>query len=65
MYPSETDGSQTQLQYEVEVNVGGKIAQLGARLINGVAMKYADLFFANFAKALSESAVRSALKAGA
>ena len=33
-------------------NVGGKIAQLGGRLINGVAKKYADEFFANFAKIL-------------
>ena len=33
--------------------MGGKIAQLGGRLINGVAKKYADDFFANFAKILS------------
>lgn len=49
----------TKLVYDVEANVGGKIAQLGGRLINGVAKKYADEFFANFAKILSpaESAV--------
>ena len=28
--------------------MGGKIAQLGARLIDGVAKKNADQFFANF-----------------
>ena len=39
--------------YDVEAQVGGKIAQLGGRLVNGVAKKYADEFFANFAKALS------------
>ena len=43
----------TRLVYDVEANVGGKIAQLGGRLINGVAKKYADEFFANFAKILS------------
>jgi uncharacterized protein len=43
----------TKLSYDVEAQVGGKIAQLGGRLINGVAKKYADEFFANFAKILS------------
>ena len=43
----------TRLTYDVDAQVGGKIAQLGGRLINGVAKKYADEFFANFAKALS------------
>ena len=42
----------TRLTYDVDAQVGGKIAQLGGRLINGVAKKYADEFFANFAKAL-------------
>ncbi len=43
----------TRLIYDVEANVGGKIAQLGGRLVNGVAKKYADEFFANFARILS------------
>lgn len=43
----------TKLTYDVDAQVGGKIAQLGGRLINGVAKKYADEFFANFAKALA------------
>lgn len=34
------------LSYDVEANVGGKIAQLGARLIDAVAKKNADQFFA-------------------
>ena len=38
----------TELTYEVEAHVGGKIAQLGARLINGAARKMADQFFNNF-----------------
>ena len=40
------------LSYDVEANVGGKIAQLGARLIDGVAKKTADQFFNNFAEAV-------------
>lgn len=43
----------SKLVYDVEAQVGGKIAQLGGRLINGVAKRYADEFFANFAKVLS------------
>lgn len=43
----------TRLAYDVDAQVGGKIAQLGGRLINGVAKKYADEFFANFAKVLT------------
>jgi uncharacterized protein len=43
----------TKLAYDVEAQVGGKIAQLGGRLINGVAKKYADEFFANFARHMS------------
>jgi hypothetical protein len=41
----------TLLHYDVEANVGGKIAQLGSRLIDGVAKNMADKFFANFAQA--------------
>ena len=37
------------MSYEVDVNVGGKIAQLGSRLINGVAKKMSDYFFGRFA----------------
>jgi len=39
----------TTLSYEVEVNVGGKVAQLGSRLINGIAKKMSDYFFGRFA----------------
>ncbi len=41
----------TVLKYDVQANVGGKIAQLGSRLIDGVAKKMADQFFANLATA--------------
>ena len=43
------DNRITTLFYDVNVNVGGKIAQLGSRLINGVAKKMSDYFFGRFA----------------
>jgi uncharacterized protein len=39
----------TLLKYDVEATVGGKMAQLGSRLVDGVAKSMADKFFANFA----------------
>ncbi len=39
----------TILSYEVHANVGGKVAQLGSRLIDGVAKKMSDYFFGRFA----------------
>ena len=52
---SDAEGGGTLLQYEVQANVGGKIAQLGSRLIDGVAKKMADQFFANFVAAAQPS----------
>ena len=49
---AEVEGGGTRLGYEVEAQVGGKIAQLGARLVDGTAKKLAAEFFDNFAKAL-------------
>ena len=43
----------TTLNYEVNIDVGGKIAQLGSRLINGVAKKMSDYFFGRFADLVS------------
>jgi carbon monoxide dehydrogenase subunit G len=48
----DADGG-TRMIYDVDARVGGKLAQLGGRLINGVSKKYADEFFANFAKTLA------------
>lgn len=42
----------TRLSYEVEAHVGGKLAQLGSRLIDGFAKKMADQFFANLQAAV-------------
>tara|TARA_B100000700_G_scaffold327958_1_gene444170 strand:- start:233 stop:814 length:582 start_codon:yes stop_codon:yes gene_type:complete len=47
------ENSATLLKYEVSANVGGKIAQLGSRLIDGVAKKMADYFFGRFADLVS------------
>ncbi len=42
----------TRLSYEVEASVGGKLAQLGSRIIDGFAKKMADDFFARFQTAV-------------
>ena len=42
------DGADTLLRYEVNAQVGGKIAQLGARLIDATAKQMADAFFDRF-----------------
>ena len=44
--PTDTGG--TLLSYDVEAKVGGKLAQLGSRLIDGFAKKMADQFLCNF-----------------
>ena len=40
----------TKLIYNVEENVGGKIAQVGSRLIDMTAKKMADIFFGKFSE---------------
>ena len=45
---SDKDGG-TLLTYNVEAQIGGKLAQLGQRLVNGAAKKLADQFFTKFA----------------
>ena len=44
---TEVEGG-TELEYKVEAKVGGKLAQLGSRLIDGFAKNMADKFFQNF-----------------
>ena len=46
-----TDGG-TSLSYDVQAKVGGKLAQLGSRIIDGFAKKMADQFFSNLQEAL-------------
>jgi carbon monoxide dehydrogenase subunit G len=44
----EEDGAVTILHYEVQANVGGKLAQIGSRLIDSSAKKMAGQFFEKF-----------------
>jgi carbon monoxide dehydrogenase subunit G len=50
----EGQGETTILHYDVEAKVGGKLAQLGSRIIDGFAKKMADQFFENFSDAVGE-----------
>lgn len=47
------DGA-TRLIYDVEAKVGGKLAQLGSRIIDGFAKKMAEQFFTNLQNAVEE-----------
>ena len=49
----------TKLTYEVEANVGGKIAQVGSRLIDMTAKKMADIFFKKFSEVISKKTITS------
>jgi len=46
--------------FRSEAEIGGKIAQLGSRLIDGVAKKLSDQFFQNFSKAFGEAGASDA-----
>jgi len=52
----DSDGG-TKLIYEVEANVGGKIAQVGSRLIDMTAKKMADIFFGKFSELVSSKRI--------
>ena len=47
----------TNLIYSVEAQVGGKIAQVGSRLIDMTAKKMADIFFGKFSELISSEKV--------
>lgn len=47
------EGSATLLEYSAKASVGGKLAQVGSRLIDGVARKMAEDFFARFNAAVA------------
>ena len=53
-------GGPTRLSYEVKAEVGGKLAQIGARLIDQTARKQADNFFARFGAIVAEGGLTSA-----
>ena len=54
------DGDGTLLTYEANGTVGGKLAQIGSRLIDSTARKMADDFFDKFAEAVGEAAPEEA-----
>jgi carbon monoxide dehydrogenase subunit G len=51
------DWDQTILKYEAKANIGGKLAQLGSRLIQSTAKKLAAKFFKSFADVMDEETV--------
>jgi carbon monoxide dehydrogenase subunit G len=50
------DGADTVLRYDVKAEIGGKLAQLGSRLIDSTAKKLAQQFFTDFGAAVSGTA---------
>jgi carbon monoxide dehydrogenase subunit G len=59
------DGGATVLRYEAKAEVGGKLAQIGSRLIQGTARKMADDFFGTFSRIVAEQEVAAAPAAAA
>ena len=53
----EDDGGATVLRYTVHATVGGKLAQIGARLVDGTARKMADEFFGKFTQVVGPAEV--------
>ena len=51
----EDDGGNTLLKYTAKADIGGKIAQLGSRLMTSTAKKLAGKFFARFAEIVDEN----------
>jgi uncharacterized protein len=52
----EDGGEATVLHYEVQAHVGGKLAQIGSRLIDATSRKMAEDFFGRFVAAVSPAA---------
>ena len=48
------EGGSTRLSYDVKASVGGKLAQIGSRLVDAAARKVADDFFRNFNQKVGE-----------
>jgi carbon monoxide dehydrogenase subunit G len=55
----EEDGAETILRYGVQAQVGGKLAQIGSRLIDATARKMSDEFFKNFVGAVTGTGAAS------
>ncbi|WP_274631107.1 SRPBCC family protein [Arvimicrobium flavum] len=58
------DGDMTRLSYLCTAQIGGKLAQLGSRLIDSTAKKLADTFFQNLAAEISANPVKIAAAQG-
>jgi carbon monoxide dehydrogenase subunit G len=56
----EEDGDETILTYKATAQVGGKLAQIGSRLIDSTAKKMAGQFFGKFAEVVGEPAPKAA-----
>lgn len=54
------EGTGTKLSYSAKASVGGKLAQIGSRLIDGVAKKMTDDFFAKFSARVAPTAAAAA-----
>jgi carbon monoxide dehydrogenase subunit G len=54
------DGPETVLRYEAKAEIGGKLAQLGSRLVDSTSKKLAQQFFADFNAAVSSRAAGTA-----
>ena len=50
------DGDETILRYQAKAEIGGKLAQLGSRLVLGTAKKLSAKFFEDFARIVNETA---------
>ncbi|TCS34371.1 enoyl-CoA hydratase/carnithine racemase [Paucimonas lemoignei] len=61
----EDEGASTLLRYGVTANIGGKIAQLGSRMIDSTARKMADQFFASFNEVIQSRTGAAQADAGA
>ncbi|HXP32169.1 MAG TPA: carbon monoxide dehydrogenase subunit G, partial [Stellaceae bacterium] len=59
------EGDATLMSYTVDAHVGGKLAQIGSRLIDATARKMADDFFARFAEVVGGPAPAAAPAAAA
>jgi len=57
---AEDGGSTTVLHYAVQAHVGGKLAQIGSRLIDSVARRMAENFFTRFVAAVAPEAAATA-----
>ena len=58
------DGPDTVLSYTASAQVGGKLAQIGSRLIDGTARKMADDFFAKFTQVVGQPVETAAPETG-